>query len=251
MADNYESQSGFYSINIEKILFIDVETVPMCKSFEELPDNFKPLWLKKIGAISQNEEKPGEELFFEKAGIYSEFGKIVCVSAAFFSTSQDNKRTFRVKAFSNHDEKQLLINFKTLLEDYFKKNDKYLCGHNGKEFDFPYLSRRMLINGIILPGVLNNFGKKPWETRFLDTMELWKFGDFKNYTSLDLLAAVFDIPTPKDDISGKDVAGVYWNENDLNRITEYCNKDVITTARLFLKYMGMTDLDDEQVVITK
>ncbi len=250
MNGSYGDKNEFFSINLDKILFLDVETVPMCKSFEELPDKFKPLWENKAKRFSQQEEKPAEELFFEKAGIIAEFGKIVCVSAGFFSFSGENERVFRVKAFSSDDEKLLLTEFKSMLDGYFNRNNNYLCGHNGKEFDFPYLSRRMLINGIRLPEALNNFGKKPWETRFLDTMELWKFGDHKNYTSLDLLAALFDIPTPKDDISGKDVADVYWNANDLKRIAEYCNKDVITTARLFLKFRGEKDLEDEEVVVT-
>ncbi len=250
MDGSLDSKNDFFSINIRKILFLDVETVPMCKSYQELSEIFKALWEQKVKRISQQEEKSAEELFFEKAGIFAEFGKIVCVSAGFFSSTPENERTFRIKAFSSDDEKLLLTEFKSMLDGYFSRNYNYLCGHNGKEFDFPYLSRRMLINGIDLPEVLNNFGKKPWETRFLDTMELWKFGDFKNYTSLDLLAAVFNIPTPKDDISGKDVAGVYWKDNDLKRIADYCNKDVITTARLFLKFRGEKDLQDEEVVIT-
>lgn len=239
----------FYSLDIEKILFLDVETVPMCNSFDELPENFKPLWEHKAKRMVQQEEKPATELFFEKAGIFAEFGKIVCVSAGFFRTNSENERTFRVKAFSSDDEQQLLTDFKTLLATYFNSNNNFLCGHNGKEFDFPYLSRRMLVNGIKLPELLDNFAKKPWETRFLDTMELWKFGDFKNYTSLALLAALFDIPTPKDDISGEDVGKVYWKENDLARIAEYCNKDVVTTARLFLKFRGEPELKEEQIVI--
>ncbi len=250
MNGNYDNKNDFYSINLEKILFLDVETVPMRASFDELPEIFKPLWEKKVDRLSQQEEKPAKDLFFEKAGIYAEFGKIICVSAGFFHTAANDEKVFRVKAFSNDDEKQLLSEFKQMLEEHFNSPNNFLCGHNGKEFDFPYLSRRMLINDIKLPYLLNNFAKKPWETRFLDTMDLWKFGDFKNYTSLDLMAAVFDIPTPKDDISGKDVANVYWNENDLQRIADYCNKDVITTARLFLKYRGEQDLKDEEIIIT-
>ncbi len=249
MNGSYTEKNEFFSIDIEKILFLDVETVPMSKSFEELPEKYKPLWEHKARRMSQQEEKPADELFFEKAGIFAEFGKIICVSAGFFSSMPENKRVFRVKAFSSDDEKILLTEFKAMLDSYFSSNYNYLCGHNGKEFDFPYLSRRMLINGIGLPGALNNFGKKPWETRFLDTMELWKFGDYKNYTSLDLLAAIFNIPTPKDDISGKDVANVYWNENDLKRIADYCNKDVVTTARVFLKFRGDKDLKDEEVIV--
>ncbi len=251
MSGRFENKDNLYYINLEKILFLDVETVPMCFEFKDLPDKFKPLWQKKMKTISKQEEKTPEELYFEKAGIYAEFGKIVCISVGFFRILDDNTKTFRVKSFSNDDEKVILEEFKCLLENHFNSEDNLLCGHNGKEFDFPYISRRMLVNGILLPDMLNNFAKKPWQTKFIDTMELWKFGDYKNYTSLNLLAAVFDIPTPKDDISGEDVAEVYWKENNLPRIAHYCNKDVITTARLFLKFRGEETLSDDNIIVAE
>ncbi len=234
------------NINLKKILFLDVETVPMVPEFELLPDAFKELWSKKADRIRVDQDKTAEELFNERAGIYSEFGKIVCISAGFFF-EENHDLKFRCKAFYSDNETQLLAEFAEMLNLSFNAPDSYLCGHNAREFDFPYIARRMLVNRIPLPDVINLQGKKPWEVTHLDTMELWKFGDYKNYTSLALLAAVFGIPTPKDDIQGSDVARVYWHERDLERIAVYCNKDVVTTARLYLKYAFAGELKDENV----
>ena len=231
-------------IKLKNILFLDVETVPVVSDFEKLPEVFQELWAKKAQKISN--DTPAEELFFEKAGIYSEFGKIVCISAGFF-TGEKSDLKFRCKAFWNDDEKILLQEFAELLYNNFGGPEHYLCGHNAREFDFPYIARRMLINQIALPDILNIPGRKPWEVTLLDTMDLWKFGDYKNYTSLALLAAAFNIPTPKDDIMGADVARVYWEENNLERIAVYCNKDVVTTARLYLKYTLAGDLPDDNI----
>ena len=233
------------NINLFRILFLDVETVPMARDFDSLPEVFQGLWEKKAANLKNVEELSPAQLF-ERAGIYAEFGKIVCVSAGFFHKEED-QLSFRVKSFYGDDEKLLLMDFAELLNEHFNSAAHYLCAHNGKEFDFPYLSRRMLINGLDLPYLLDNFAKKPWETTLLDTMELWKFGDYKSYTSLELLSTVFNIPTPKDDISGKDVARVYWVDNDLERIATYCAKDVVTIARLYLKYRMAGELHDEQV----
>jgi uncharacterized protein YprB with RNaseH-like and TPR domain len=229
-------------IKLEKILFLDIETVPMSASYKELPEKFIPLWDKKAGYLKKEEGDTPESLF-QRAGIYSEFGKVVCISFGMFAAG-----SFRIKSLYGDDEKLLLHDFAELLESKFSSSDFLLCAHNGKEFDFPYLSRRMLINGISLPEILDLAGKKPWEVAHLDTMELWKFGDFKNYTSLETLAAVFNIPTPKDDIDGSQVGKVYWEDKDLERIVNYCQKDVLTIAQLFLKYQGKELLKDEQVV---
>jgi 3'-5' exonuclease len=233
-------------IPLKNILFVDVETVPMVGEFKDLPESLKTLWEKKAARISPEADTTPDELFFEKAGIYSEFGKIGCISAGFFREEGDDLK-FRCRAFYSDDEHELLEEFAGLLNKRYNSSDYYLCGHNAREFDFPYIARRMLINQIPIPDILNIPGRKPWEVTLLDTMDLWKFGDYKNYTSLALLAAVFDIPTPKDDIAGNDVARVYWKENDLERIAVYCNKDVVTTARLFMKYRLMGDLPDENV----
>ena len=235
MLENYD---------IEKILFLDIETVPLSASYEEQSDRMKKLWDKKAIRLIKDEEDSSETIY-PRAGIYSEFGKIICISVAFF---HNNK--LRVKSYYGDNEKDLLIEFKGLLDKYFNKSEHLLCGHNAKEFDFPYIARRMLINKVKIPKVLDIAGKKPWEVNHLDTMQLWKFGDYKNYTSLDLLTAIFDIPTPKDDIDGSEVWKVYWQDNDLNRIKTYCEKDTITVVRLFQCFRGEEYIKDEDIVIT-
>jgi len=232
-------------INIERILFLDIETVPKHSDYKHLDEKFKALWDRKASYLIKNENDTPENLY-ERAGIYAEFGKIVCISVGFF---KDN--IFRIKSFYSEDESQLLSEFIKLLEKYYSFKQHLLCAHNGKEFDFPYLARRILINGLKLPEILDNAGKKPWEVAHLDTLELWKFGDYKNYTSLELLAAVFDIPTPKNDISGSEVAEVFWKDNDLQRIVTYCQKDVLTIAQLFLRYQSKPLISRENVLIVE
>lgn len=224
---------------IENILFLDIETVPQYSSWDQLPVNIEALWKKKAGQLSRIEKFNTDESqqpddIYERAGIYAEFGKIVCISTGIFRNN-----SLWIKSFFGDDEKKLLAGFIDILNKHKEKNINFLCAHNGKEFDYPYLIRRMLINGLEVPAILDLSGKKPWEVNHLDTMELWKFGDYKNYTSLELLAAVFNIPTPKDDIKGSDVARVYWQEHDLERIVAYCQKDVITIASLMLRFKGI------------
>jgi 3'-5' exonuclease len=227
---------------LESILFLDIETVPQYESFETVPEKFQLLWEKKSKFFREAEQHAAE--VYQRAGIYAEFGKIVCISAGMFYM-KDGKRHFRVKSFFGEDERALLQQFTDMINKLTGKPDLLLCAHNGKEFDFPYIARRMLINGLPLPGVLNIAGKKPWEVKHLDTLELWKFGDYKNYTSLELLMAAFDIPSPKDDIDGSQVAGVYYEEKNIERIVRYCEKDVQAIAQLFLKYRIEEILPDE------
>ncbi|OIP05652.1 MAG: 3'-5' exonuclease [Bacteroidetes bacterium CG2_30_32_10] len=234
------------NINIQNILFLDIETVPIAANYEAMPENIKKFWNRKAEIIKKNEGDTPESIF-DRAGIYAEFGKIVCISVGFIKTI-DKSEVIRIKSYYRDDEKQLLQEFHDLVLKYFNKKESLLCAHNGKEFDFPYIARRMLINGIDLPSVFDFAAKKPWEIPHLDTMELWKFGDYKNYTSLDLLAAVFNIASPKDDINGAEVAGVYWKDNDLERIAKYCQKDVLTVAQLLLRYQNKPLLTEEQVV---
>ncbi len=229
------------NLNIEDILFLDIETVPAYAEFDALPENMQALWTKKAGHIDKNSEKTPSELY-NRAGIYAEFGKIVCISCGFLRSN-----SIRMKSFYGDHEEDILKNFASLLTRSYSSDKYKLCAHNGKEFDFPYISRRMLINGIQLPVILRTAGKKPWEVQHLDTMELWKFGDYKHYTSLELLAAVFGIPTPKDDIDGSQVAEVYWKDKDLKRIAKYCEKDVLTTAQLMRRYMGLPLIRPEAV----
>lgn len=212
-----------------KILFLDIETVPVVSSWRELPEHWQQLWIKKV-EHQLKEEETAETFYSKRAGILAEFGKIVCISCGLIENE-----ALRVKSFYGDDESLLLQEFINLLNSTYFHQGVILCAHNGKEFDFPYLGRRILINGLTLPKALDIQGKKPWEIPHLDTMELWKFGDYKHYTSLNLLAAVFDIPTPKDDIDGSQVAEVYYKNHDLERIKTYCEKDVVTLAQIFRK----------------
>ena len=218
------------NINIEDVLFLDIETAPVVYGYSELDNTTRKLWDVKFR--NQQVTDPTEQ--YKKAGIYAEFAKIICISIGIVT----KERAFRVKSFYGDDEKKLLQEFFELLNSRYNKEHHLLCAHNGKEFDFPFICRRALVNGLKLPKILDIAGKKPWEVKHLDTMELWKFGDYKNYTSLTLLANLFHIPTPKDDIDGSDVARVYWEEKNLERIVTYCQKDVLTVAQLLLRFKG-------------
>jgi 3'-5' exonuclease len=235
------------NITLENILFLDIETVPQHPSFDLLNKPWQELWERKASHLKKEENETAGDIY-NHAGIYAEFGKIICISVGIFS-SQNGMRTFRIKSFFSDDEKELLLDFAQLLNQRYNKPQHLLCGHNGKEFDFPYLSRRMLVNGIKLPDILNTATKKPWEVQHLDTMELWKFGDYKSYTPLNLLALIFNIPSPKDDIDGSMVWKIYWQEKDLKRIVTYCQKDVITVAQIILKYRLEPLLSDDEISI--
>ena len=234
------------NIDLQQVLVLDIETVPQYPSFDELPADFQELWEQKTKFQRKDGETPAE--FYARGGILAEFGKVICISVGIFS-NKTKDLSLRVKSFYGDEEKDVLQSFIALLNS--QADTLILCAHNGKEFDFPYLCRRILINGLPIPSQLNLHGKKPWEIMHLDTMDLWKFGDFKNYTSLKLLAAVFNIPSPKDDIDGSMVNEVYWKENDLQRIRTYCEKDVITTARILLRFKSLPILSDEDITIVK
>ncbi len=236
-------------INLQNVLYLDIETVPAYASFSDMPEIWQNLWADKTKFQREKEEKTPEEFYPERAGILAEFGKIVCISCGFFSRYGLQTREFRIKSFYGEDEKILLQEFADLLNQHFSEVHHLLCAHNGKEFDFPYLSRRMLVNQIELPRGLNTAGKKPWEIQHLDTLELWKFGDYKHYTSLKLLCALFNIPTPKDDMDGSQVGPVFWQEKNLERIARYCEKDALTVAQLVLAYRGEKILTDAEVIL--
>jgi len=236
-------------LDLNQLLFLDIETVPEVYKFEDLDEKTKAFWDQKMKWQSEREGLSSEELF-DRAGIYAEFGKVVCISVGFLVNAGTPDVKYRTTSFASDDEKQLLNEFANLLNSHYNRIDRYLCAHNGKEFDFPFIARRMLIKGIKLPLMLDIAGKKPWEVKHLDTMELWKFGDYKHYTSLNLLAHLFDIPTPKDDISGADVARVYYEEGDLDRIVSYCEKDTLTVCQLVLKYKGLPLIAQDQIIRT-
>ena len=227
-----------------RVLFLDIETVPKQPSFEDLNETEQAFWDKKSARLRDEEESPAD--VYQRAGIYSEFGKIVCISVGLI-IKKSGSYGFRVKSFYGQDEAALLRDFADMLKKFAEKDHAWLCAHNGKEFDFPFIIRRMLINGVAVPKLLNIAGKKPWEVPFLDTMELWKFGDYKHYTSLNLLTYLFDIPTPKDDIDGSMVSQIYHEDKDLERIARYCEKDALAVAQLFLCFRGENLIREEDV----
>lgn len=233
--------------HFKNILVIDIETVASHKYFEELDERFQKLWEKKAKRIAP--DLTPKQAFEERAGIYAEFGKIVVISLGIFFKDENGKLSLRVKALANDDEKKLLIDFNELINKKLKHKKIQFVAHNGKEFDFPYIARRMLINGLTLPIPLQLQNKKPWEINHIDTMQLWRFGDFKNFTSLDLLAAVFGLSTSKDDIDGSQVNHVYYQDNDLERIAHYCNKDVALTAQVYLSLIGENPIPKENITI--
>ena len=232
----------FREVPLDKILFLDIETVPSFPSYQEMPDKWKKLWDKKAKLI--NHDQLSDEEFYNQAGIYSEFGKVIVISMGAIK----NKKLI-IKSIYGDNEKCILEQFASIVKKSFNGTDNYLCAHNGKEFDFPYLARRMIINGILLPNILDVHGKKPWEVKFLDTMELWKFGDYKHFTSLELLAELFGLPNPKSDIKGQDIWKIYWQDRDIENITEYCEKDVITLVQIFLKFRNEPFINQENIEI--
>ncbi|WP_194777195.1 3'-5' exonuclease [Pararhodonellum marinum] len=227
--------ADFFS-DLKDILFLDIETASSTAEFGELPPRLQEEWIRKISYFQKENTESPDHHYFEKAGIYAEFGKVVCIGVGFFAYNPEEQTLqFRAKTFGEPSERDTLLGFIELLE----KKDWTLCAHNGKEFDFPYLCRRILANRIPLPEVLKLAGKKPWEIRHLDTMELWKFGDYKHYTRLELLAALFDIPSSKGDIDGSQVNDAYYSKNDLASIRHYCQRDVWVTAQIYLAFQGL------------
>ena len=232
------------NLRVEDILFIDIETVPEVPSMDLIDPLKKKLWDKKSRQF-RNPDQSAEDVF-ERAGIYSEFGRIICISVGFIR--EKNPFNLRIKSFYGEDEKTLLNEFSAMVSKFSRSNkEASLCAHNGKEFDFPYIARRMIINRLVIPEILDNAGKKPWEVKLLDTMDLWKFGDYKNYTSLELLTAILGIPSPKDDIDGSMVAGIYYGEKNIERIVKYCEKDVLAIAQVLLRFMNLPAIPEDRV----
>lgn len=231
------------------VLVIDIETVSGKRSFDELSPEMQALWAKKAGQLKNPDERTPQELFSEKGAIYAEFGKIVTIAFGIYHLDEERGLSLRVKAIANDDERLLLGEFKAFIESKFDQTKLAFCAHNGREFDYPYLGRRMLVNGISVPHALRLHGKKPWEVNHIDTMELWKFGDWKSYTSLELLTTIFGIPSSKEDIDGSMVNEVYYQENGLDRIARYCCNDVIATAQLYLRLLGRDMIPQENIHI--
>ena len=234
---------------LQDILFIDIETVAITDNYNLLDERLKVQWSKKAAFLKHQEDQSDEGIFNERAGIYAEFGKIIVIGLGFFHQHDTGELGMRIKSIHGHEEIAVLQKFLLVLEK-FDQQKILLCGHNGKEFDFPYLCRRLLINGLTLPPVLDSSGKKPWEVNHLDTMELWKFGDRKNFTSLDLLGAIFDIESSKTGIDGSMVNEVYYKEGNLEKIAQYCMQDVVVTAQLYLKMKGLQTVKKENITFT-
>ena len=238
------------NVALDQLLLLDIETTPAVAAFDDLPLQLQSLWMEKITKIAPDSANGAEE-YATKAGIYAEFGKVICISVGFF-TLENNRYHLRLKSFYNDDEAVVLTGFLELVNKFYTKYPRFqFAGHNIKEFDIPYICRRSVIHQLSLPQPLQLHGFKPWEVPMLDTLHLWRFGDYKNYTSLKLLTAILGIPTPKDDIDGSMVAQVYWQEHDLPRIATYCQKDVAAVAQLVLRFKGVPLLKEEEVVIVK
>jgi hypothetical protein len=239
----------FSTKQLENILFVDIETASLTPDHSVLPEPLHSLWHRKADLLRMREDeyKDDEQLFGERAAIFAEFGKVVCISCGFIRFNGD-KPSFRLKSFFGQEEKPLLEGFAKLLNDFMGNPSRNLCAHNGKEFDFPYLGRRYLINGMRLPDSLAEIQtKKPWEVRLLDTMQMWKFGDFKSYTSLDLLCAVLDVPSPKEDMDGSQVGRTFWIEKDYEKIAHYCERDVLATAQVMLRMFQQPLIEDADI----
>jgi hypothetical protein len=233
---------------LRDILFLDIETVAITNNFQSLDERLKVQWSRKASFLKRGDDQSDEELFHERAGVYAEFGKIICISVGKLFDHESGELGLKTKAFYGHDEAALLQEFKEML---VKLGDNVkLCAHNGKEFDFPYMCRRMLVNNIALPTALNLTGKKSWQVDHMDTMEMWKFGDYKHYTSLDLLASIFNIPSSKSDIDGSKVNSVYYQQGDLEKIKNYCTADVLVLAQLFLKMKSLPIVKGDNVITT-
>ena len=243
------------NIDITKILFLDLECVSEKADYSELDETFQSLWAHKgKGILRKDNPNPTEEdiaaVYKERAAISAEFGKIICISVGFISRGPDKQIKVRLKSFASDDEAELLKDFCELLKQHYNyPSTHFLCGHNIREFDIPYICRRLVVNQLEFPNLLQLHGKKPWETKYmLDTLELWKFGDYKSYTSLKLLAATLGFLSPKDDIDGSEVGRVYWEEKDLERIAVYCEKDVLATVQLFMRFVRLPLITEDQVI---
>ena len=238
-----------YGPSIYDLLLIDIETVPQYQDYLQLTEVWRSLWCDKISKIMPENFSP-EECYLQRAGILAEFGKVICISTGYFINDKDNELVLRVKSIYGDDEKLLLESFKDLIDKMYKHNKHFeFAGHNVREFDIPYLCRRMLINELQLPAPLQIHGAKPWEVKMVDTLQWWKFGDYKNYISLNLLANVLNVPTSKTDIDGSMVQHVYYKENNLPRIVEYCQRDVVVVANVILRFKNLPLLKEENITI--
>ncbi|MEM9737794.1 MAG: 3'-5' exonuclease [Bacteroidota bacterium] len=230
-------------------LFIDIETVPAVGHFDQLSASMQALWKKKAAILGYQTEEEQVTAYFEKAGIFAEFGKIVAIVVGYITPIDTGKNQLLIKSIAEHDEYILLSNFVSMIKCFPRSLN--FCGHNIKEFDIPYLCRRMIVHDIALPSSLDIAGKKPWEVNHIDTLEMWKFGDRKAYTSLNLLAHLLGIPSSKESMDGSEVTHYYYTKQDLASITKYCIQDVIVTVQVYRKIAQLPLIDHDAVIITE
>jgi len=239
---------------LDQIFFVDIETSAIKRSYQELAPRLQNLWSIKGNQINKYSpaEKSVEELYLNKAGIFAEFAKVICISIGYFDIEKKRIKSFRAKSIYGEDEVQVLKSFNRIVKKHFNKpKSQFICGHNIKEFDIPFLCRRMIIQNIKIPRILDLKNKKPWEVKqLIDTLHLWRFGDYKHYTSLDLLAAVLELPSPKEEVDGSQIHDLYWNKKDFSSIFNYCERDVFTTAKVYLRLMQI-DFPEDLVLVSK
>lgn len=235
------------NLDLKNVLVLDIETVPQYPAYEEMNDLWKKLWDLKVKNIVN--ETTSSAVLYERAGFYAEFAKIVCISVGIFAKGEDRTK-FRVKTFIGYDEKKILSDLTELMDKSFYREEHCVCAHNGNNFDFPFIARRCVVNQVKIPYILDNSNKKPWEVQCIDTMDMWRFGDYKNFTSLELLASIFGIDTPKDEMDGSQVWKAFYLEKDLDKIKTYCQKDVVTVAQILLKFKGESALEESDIVLT-
>ena len=233
--------------NFKNTLFIDIETVSGSDNFSSISDRMKDFWVKKAKNLANPANISFEEMYFERAALYAEFGKIIVVGMGFLFVNKQGELSLKVKTIANADEKELLVEFIDFINKTYKSRELTLVAHNGKEFDFPYLCRRMLANRLEIPKSLQLQGKKPWEIIHQDTMEMWKFGDRRSYSSLELLAELMGIEGAKIDLSGDRVNHVFYKEMDLDRIAAYCGDDVIIVAQLYLRFHFLSIVEPQNI----
>ncbi|RFS16047.1 ribonuclease H-like domain-containing protein [Emticicia sp. C21] len=234
---------------LRNILFIDIETVSQEAHLDALDSRLKQLWLKKASYFQNVENLSNEEIYLKRSSIYAEFGKIICIGIGGIFSDDNDELALRVKMIRGETEMEILKEFKNILEKHKAGASLMLCAHNGKEFDFPYICRRMLVNEITLPRVLQVSGKKPWEINHIDTLDLWKFGDYKNYTSLDLLAAIFDIPGGETEVSGELINDIYYKEKDKAKIEQYCAEYIVVLTQLYMKMNNWSLINENNIEV--
>ncbi len=232
---------------LENFLVIDMETVTVSKDFDALEQSWQHLWREKA-TRSLPQHTTLAEHYLQRAGVMAEFAKIVCISIGYFK-NEGGSTQFRIKSFFDVQERDLLQHFVAVVTQFRAVSNHWVfTGHNIKEFDIPFLCRRLIVNGLGIPSFLDFQNRKPWQTNLVDTFQYWRFGDYKHFTSLQLLAAALNIPSPKDDMEGSQVGHVYWVEKDLQRIVTYCQRDVLTVANVLLRFKNQPLLTGEQVV---